>query len=126
VVAPHAIEAALVAEQKYHQTSNKLKATIHWQGGVHTSYEFTRRAPYRNRHQDQQQIMITADIIKKLARVCDDEQIVRILNRAKYRPEKSDTHVNWTKTQVEQIRHNNNITPFSEQAYQRLGIVNLQ
>jgi DNA invertase Pin-like site-specific DNA recombinase len=107
-------------------TPNKLKATIHWQGGVHTNYEFARRAPYRNRHQHQQQIMITADIIKQLARVCDDEQIVRILNRANYRPQKAETHVSWTKTQVEQIRHKNNIPQFSEQAYQRLGIVNLQ
>ena len=107
-------------------TEKKLKATIHWHGGVHTKYEFYRRSPSRNRHEDQQERIITADIIKKLARVCDDEQIVRILNRANYRSEKSETHVNWTKTNIEQIRHKNKIPQFSEQAYQRLGIVNLQ
>lgn len=107
-------------------TPNKLKATIHWQGGVHTNYEFPRRSPSKNRHQDQQEFIITAGTIKKLTRVCADEQIVRILNRANYRPEKAETHVSWTKTQVEQIRHKNNIPQFSEQDYKRLGLVNLQ
>lgn len=107
-------------------TPTKLKATIHWQGGVHTSYEFARRSHSSNRYPDQQQIMITTDIIKKLARVCDDEQIVRILNRAHYRLETVETHESWIKTQVEQLRYKNNIPQFSEQAYQRLGIVNLQ
>jgi len=107
-------------------TQNKLKATIHWHGGAHTKYEFSRRSPSKNRHEDQQELIITADTIKKLAKICNDEQIVRILNRANYRPEKSETHVSWTKTDIEQIRHKNNIPQFSEQAYQRHGIVNLQ
>jgi len=106
--------------------ANKLKATIHWHGGVHTKYEFYRRSPAKNHFQDQQEFIITADIIKKLARICDDEQIVRILNRANYRSEKHEIRLSWTKTQLEQIRHKNNIPEFSEQAYQRLGIVNLQ
>ena len=51
---------------------------------------------------------------------------LNLVNRPHYRVEKSETYVNWTKTHIEQIRHKNNIPQFSEQAYQRLGVVNLQ
>lgn len=107
-------------------TPAKLKAVIHWHGGVHTSYEFSRRIPANNSNEDQQEVIITADTIKQLAKTCDDEQIVRILNRANFRPEISETHVSWTKTHIKQIRHDNNIPEFSEDAYNRLGLVNLQ
>lgn len=107
-------------------TPAKLQAVIHWHGGVHTTYEFSRRTPAKNRHEDQQEVIITADTIKQLAKTCDDEQIVRILNRANFRPQKSETHVSWTKTHIEQIRHNNNIPEFSQDVYNRLGLVNLQ
>ena len=107
-------------------TPAKLKAVIHWHGGVHTTYEFSRRTPAKNRHEDQQQVIITADTIKQLAKTSDDEQIVRILNRANFRPEKSETHVNWTKTHIEKIRRDNNIPEFSMDIYNRLGLVNLQ
>jgi hypothetical protein len=107
-------------------TPMKLKAVIHWHGGIHTTYEFARRAPSKNRDNDQQEVVITADVIKQLAKTCDDEQIVRILNRANNRPEKSATHVSWTKTHVEQIRHKNNIPEFTAERYNLLGVVNLQ
>jgi len=107
-------------------TPAKLKAVIHWHGGAHTAYEFSRRTPAKNRHEDQQEVIITADTIKQLAKTCDDEQIVRILNRANFRPEKSETHVSWTKTHIEQMRHDNNIPEFSQDVYNRLGLVNLR
>ena len=107
-------------------TPAKFKAVIHWHGGVHTTYEFSRSTPAKNRNLDQKQVIITADIIRKLAKICDDEQIIRILNRANYRPEQSETHINWTTTQIEQIRQDNNIPEFSQHVYKQLGIVNLR
>lgn len=107
-------------------TPAKFKAIIHWHGGVHTTYEFSRRTPAKNSNEEQKEIIITADTIKQLAETCDDEQIVRILNRANFRSEKSRTHVNWTKTEIEQIRCDNNIPEFSQENYHRLGFVNLQ
>jgi len=70
-------------------------------------------------------MIISVDIIRQLAQTCDDEQIVRILNRANYRAPKSATHLSWTKTHVEQIRHQHNIPEFSQENYNLLGIVNL-
>jgi DNA invertase Pin-like site-specific DNA recombinase len=107
-------------------TPAKFKAVIHWHGGVHTTYEFFRRTPAKSRNEDRQPVIISANIIRQLVKVCRDEQIVRILNRANYRPEKCDTHFSWTKSCIEQIRHDNNIPEFSQDAYDQLGVVNLQ
>jgi len=100
-----------------------ITATIHWHGGVHTEYEFQRR--FRRATVNKQPVvpMSIQDLIRKLAPVCDDKQIARILNRHDYPADKDQT---WSQGHVLQFREQYNIAPFSKQQYSKQNLVTLK
>jgi len=85
-----------------------------------TCYEFQRRKSGKNTNKNKKQY--PKDLIKKLAAVCDDSQVVRILNRNKYQV---DDKTMWNETLIVEYRQTNNIPPFSLEQYKELGLVNL-
>lgn len=98
----------------------KINVTIHWHGDTHTCMEFPRR--YRKKSSNKNKEQHPNDLIEKLAAVCDDSQIVRILNRNKYQ---TDDKTNWTENQVFAYRQVKNIPQFSREQYNERGLVNL-
>jgi len=99
-----------------------IKATIHWQGGVHSEYEFQRR--HRRSTGNKQSVLPSIhELIRKLARVCDDKQIARILNRHGYPADKDQT---WSQSHVLQFREQHKIAQFSEQQYMKRNLVTLK
>jgi DNA invertase Pin-like site-specific DNA recombinase len=100
-----------------------IKATIHWHGGVHTEYEFQRR--FRRAAVTKQSALPISiqDLVRKLARVCDDKQIARILNRHGY---SADNNQTWSQGHVLQFRQQYNIAPFSQQHYIKQNLVTLK
>jgi len=100
-----------------------IKTTIHWHGGVHTEYEFQRR--FRRSIVKKQSVFPISiqDLIRKLARVCDDKQIARIVNRHGYPADENQT---WSQSHVLQFREQYKIAQFSEQQYTKQNLVTLK
>lgn len=97
----------------------KLKATLHWQGGVHT--ELLLKRPRRGERLDNTKRQTVA-LIKQLVLVADDGYIARILNRIKHKTGKGQT---WTQSAVAEFRAANNIKAFSQKEYDQRGWLNL-
>lgn len=102
--------------------AKRLRATIHWQGGVHTEFEFRHRR-HNAREENVKEPQQTIELIQKLALVCADQQIARILNRAKIKDAK---HPSWSEFDIIELRKKNKIAAFSQEQYQQRGLVNLQ
>jgi DNA invertase Pin-like site-specific DNA recombinase len=100
-----------------------IKATIHWHGGVHTEYEFQRRHRRATVNKPSALPLSIQELIGKLARVCDDKQIARILNRHGYPTVENQT---WSQSHVLQFRKQYNIAPFSQQEYAKQNLVTLK
>jgi hypothetical protein len=102
--------------------ATRLRATIHWHGGVHTEFEFCcrRRKSRTETVKEQEQVI---ELIEKLASVCADDQIARVLNRAKITDLKLRS---WSAYGVTALRKRNKIAAFSPEQYQQRGLVNLQ
>jgi len=100
-----------------------IKATIHWHGGVHTKYEFQRR--FRRSTVNKQSVspISIQDLVRKLARVCDDKQIARILNRHGYPAAENQT---WSQSHVLQFREQYKIAQFCKQQYTKQNLVTLK
>lgn len=100
---------------------NRFTATIHWHGGVHTEFEFNKRryAAPKLEHVKEQPL----DLIKRLAFVCDDQQIARIFNRAGITTE---DHRTWSEFEVAERREKNQIPAFSPEQYHERRSVNLR
>jgi DNA invertase Pin-like site-specific DNA recombinase len=98
---------------------DKITATIHWQGGVHTEIELKRpRRGQRQHHVKEQPV----DLIKRLALVCDDQHLARILNRLQHKTAAGQT---WTEAEVVEYRRANKIPAFSKTQYDERGLINL-
>lgn len=98
---------------------DKINATIHWQGGVHTAVELKRpRRGQRQHHVKEQRV----DLIKRLALVCDDQHLARILNRLQH---KTATGQTWTEAEVVEYRRANKIPAFSKTQFDERGLINL-
>ncbi len=63
------------------------------------------------------------ELIGKLARVCDDKQIARILNRHGYPADENQT---WSQSRILQFRQQYNIAPFSQQEYAKRNLATLK
>jgi len=104
----------------------KLEITVHWHGGVHTQYELNRRCQRsKSKGQDTNQLS-TEQLFQKLALVCEDKQIARILNRIGYVAESFAGNGSWTEYKVKQLRDQYGIGEFSNEAYSNKGLVNLK
>jgi ribosomal protein L7/L12 len=97
-----------------------LQATIHWQGGVHTEFHFKRSRAKRGQGNVKEQ---PVEIIKKLALVCEDQQIVRILNLNGIKTKENRT---WCEFEVSACREQHKIAAFSQTEADKRSFVNLQ
>ncbi|NIT58258.1 MAG: hypothetical protein GWN00_19120 [Aliifodinibius sp.] len=105
----------------------KIKATIHWQGGVHTECEFYRRKWGSKTKEQKTNRQIALDqLIKKLALICDDTEIARILNRNQYQHTQMENATTWSQSLVRQLRQKFSIPEYSEEVYKTRNLVNLK
>lgn len=100
-----------------------ITATIHWHGGVHTEYEFERRYRRSQTRQKSELPPSIQDLIGKLAIVCDDKQIARILNRHGFIAKNDQP---WSQGQVTQFRERYHIAQFSRQQHAARNVVTLK
>ena len=94
------IKEIIVTEQ---ESPRKILMTVHWNGGVHTHLEANRRT--QGQHENGNN-MAVVDLVRELARVCNDYAIVSILNRLGYKTGAGNT---WTESRVQHLRHTNQI-----------------
>jgi DNA invertase Pin-like site-specific DNA recombinase len=104
----------------------KLEVIVHWHGGVHTQYELNRRCPRSKSTAQVKSQLSIRELFGKLALVCEDKQIARILNRIGYVAKDLDGNGNWTEYKVKEIRERYRIQEFSKEAYSQQGLVNLK
>lgn len=103
-----------------------IDVTVHWQGGVHTHYELSRRRHRSKSDRKNTSKLSTKQLLKKLAFLCEDHQIARILNRLCYVADNDQCNGNWTAFKVKQLREHYQIKEFSKAAYDKQGIINLK
>ena len=103
-----------------------IDVTVHWQGGVHTRYELSRRRQRSKSNKKNQSNLSTKQLLARLAFLCEDHQIARILNRLRYVAKDDNIDGNWTEFKVKEIRERYQIAAFSKKAYSQQGIVNLK
>ena len=101
--------------------ASQCKATIHWHGGVHTEVEFKRK-PARPQLQEVKE-QPAVELIRKLALICADQHIARILNRAKVTNAKGQS---WCEFEITTLRKHNQIPAFSRERYEQRGLLNLE
>jgi len=90
---------------------------------VHSEYEFQRRHRHATVEKQSALPLSIPELIGKLARVCDDKQIARILNRHGFPADENQT---WSQSHVLQFRQQYNIAPFSQQQYAERNLVTLK
>jgi DNA invertase Pin-like site-specific DNA recombinase len=101
------------------EQTSEVVLLIHWKGGVHTPLRLPRRRPGDRR------VNIAKDVIESvrgLSRICDDQKIAAVLNRAKLLTGNGNY---WTRTTITSLRHRNDIECHSEQLQQDQGWMNL-
>lgn len=76
---------------------------LHWSGGVHTELTFPRNQTGKHRRCTDRQVV---DLVRDLAKVCDDVAITAILNRLGYRTGVGNT---WTEPRVRALRKHHEI-----------------
>ncbi len=94
------IKEIIVTEQ---ECPPKILMTVHWNGGVHTRLESSRRT--QEQHDNGNDVAVI-DLVRELARVCNDYTVVSILNRLGYKTGAGNT---WTESRVQHLRHTNQI-----------------
>jgi hypothetical protein len=99
--------------------NRELVLLIHGKGGVHTQL----RLPRRRRGQHSGQTSRDAvEAVRSLSRICNDQMIAAVLNRAKL----LTGHGNyWTRTLVTSLRHRHDIECYDVQRQAEQGWINL-
>jgi hypothetical protein len=99
--------------------NSELVLLIHWRGGVHTELRLPRRRRGQHSFQTPKDI-VTA--VRSLARICNDQIIAGVLNRAKLLTGYGNF---WTRTAVTSLRHRNGIECYDPQRQEEQGWINL-
>lgn len=94
-----AIQEILVVHQEKQQ---RLMATIHWQGGVHTRLHVNKRATPVGRKADASLVETVSELAKSLS----DGEIARILNVKKMR---TPTGLGWSQDRVRDFRQHHHL-----------------
>jgi hypothetical protein len=89
---------------------------IHWAGGVHTELRVPRNAPGMHRRMADGSVI---ELVRELAKVCDDASISAVLNRLGYTTGQGNS---WNKARIVSFRHNHAIEHCSADS----GFVTLQ
>jgi hypothetical protein len=107
VVLKKRILRTLLKEVVVDEQSNpaRLVLRLHWSGGVHTALTFSRNRTGRHRRCTDRQVV---DLVRDLAKVCEDAAIAAILNRLGYRTGADNT---WTEARVRALRNYHEIVP---------------
>jgi DNA invertase Pin-like site-specific DNA recombinase len=99
--------------------SSELVLLIHWRGGVHTELRLPRR---RRGHRSGKTSRDAVEAVRSLSRICNDQMIAAVLNRAKL----LTGHGNfWTRTLVTSLRHRHDIECYDAQRQAEQGWINL-
>jgi len=86
---------------------NRLR--LHWAGGVHSELQFRRNGTGQHRRCADRQVL---DLVRELAKVCDDQAIAMILNRLGYRTGQGNT---WRSSRVMGLRYYHGIVTCQRQ-----------
>ena len=93
--------------------------TMHWKGGVHTELRLPRRRRGQNSNHTSPEAV---DAVRVLARICSDELIAGVLNRAGLKTGRGNR---WTKERVAALRSHHEIPCYSVEKRKSEGWMNL-
>lgn len=85
----------------------ELLLRLHWAGGVHTELRIRRNPPGKRRTCTDRKVI---DLVRELAKVCDDKTIASILNRLGYRTGLENT---WTESRIYSLRNYHGVPDFN-------------
>ncbi len=89
------------------EDTSQIRAVIRWSGGTHTQLEFKKYRVGEHRYSTDRE---TVDLVRDLAKVTDDANIARILNRMGVATGKGNT---WTSARVRSLRNNRAIQVYN-------------
>lgn len=101
------------------ETTSEVVLVIHWHGGVHTPLRLPRRKRGQNRSQTPNDVI---EAVRVLSRICNDNMIAGVLNRAQLRTAKDNY---WTRSLVTALRHHHGIACYSAETQTAEGWLNL-
>jgi DNA invertase Pin-like site-specific DNA recombinase len=76
----------------------RTELVLHWKGGVHTRLRVPRNTRGRHGKTTDRKVL---DLVRELAKVCEDFEIARLLNRLSYRTGAGNS---WTEARVRSLR----------------------
>lgn len=101
------------------EQSSEVILLIHWNGGIHTPLRLPRRRRGQNNSQTPKDVI---EAVRSLARICNDQMIAGVLNRAKLLTGQGNF---WSRTLVTSLRHRNGIDCHDAQRQAKQGWINL-
>jgi hypothetical protein len=101
------------------EQSSEVVLLIHWKGGIHTPLRLPRRRRGQNNSQTPKDII---EAVRGLARICSDQMIAGVLNRAKLLTGQGNF---WSRGLVTSLRHRNGIDCHDAQRQTEQGWINL-
>jgi DNA invertase Pin-like site-specific DNA recombinase len=101
------------------EQSSEVILLIHWNGGIHTPLRLPRRRRGQNNSQTPKDVI---EAVRSLARICNDQMIAGVLNRAKLLTGQGNF---WSRTLVTSLRHRNGIDCHDVQRQTKQGWINL-
>lgn len=101
------------------EQTSEVVLLIHWKGGVHTPLRLPRRRPGERRVNVAKD---TIEAVRILSRICNDQMIAGVLNRAKLFTANGNY---WTRDAVAQLRSRHEIECYRHQRQQMEGWMNL-
>jgi hypothetical protein len=101
------------------EQTSEVVLLIHWKGGIHTPLRLPRRRRGQSNGQTPKDII---EAVRSLARICSDQMIAGVLNRAKL----LTGHGNfWSRALITSLRHRNGIACHDTQRQAEQGWMNL-
>lgn len=101
------------------EQNSEVVLLIHWKGGIHTPLRLPRRRRGQNSTQTPKDLI---DAVRSLSRICSDQMIAGVLNRARL----LTGHGNfWSRALITSLRHRNGIECYNAQRQAEQGWINL-
>lgn len=87
-----------------------IQMRLHWKGGVHTLLRVPKNKSGQHRYAADREVV---EVVRELAKICDDPALAGLLNRLGYR---TGTEKTWTASRVYGLRTHHNIPRFDPEA----------
>jgi excisionase family DNA binding protein len=101
------------------EQNSEVILLIHWKGGVHTPLRLPRRRRGQSNGHTSKDVI---EAVRSLARICNDQMIAGVLNRAKL----LTGHGNfWSRQLITSLRHRNGVDCYDAQRQTEQGWINL-